>query len=421
MSEEDKENKCGNNSQVSEIHWKDGRGPAEFDLMWLSEVCTLLPSVVPHASWCFDMSLSEDVSCNTSGHVYNSLFWIYFYPDIYKSNTSNTLIIIYTDCGLCSHVVLNWRSVLFQMPVWTTPVSMEALALSETGRFNVSVCQHTEETSVRPVSSFTILQWKLLQSRLSSWETGSCFKSVRNSHIHTAHCWEPVETSKTLGCPVSSVMFSDVEQCEPGWDKFHGFCYRHFGQRLSWEVAEQHCRMLGAHLVSIMTPEEQSYINCRFRPSWFIPYEWMIYLTTECYVFLSSPDNYKEYQWTGLNDKAIEDDFRWSDGNPLVRNMRNQCDWAHTSHTGPWRFSNENKSRKRSERMPRQCYYWKNIENLKGALNGFLHLKIKLVCENNCLISFQVREELCLWSHSHVISFTETISLTVNTRSLSSC
>ncbi|XP_071381202.1 brevican core protein-like [Centroberyx affinis] len=83
---------------------------------------------------------------------------------------------------------------------------------------------------------------------------------------------------------------TDLEQCEPGWDKFHGFCYRHFSQRLSWEVAEQHCRMVGAHLVSIMTPEEQSFIN----------------------------SNYKEYQWTGLNDKTIEEDFRWSDGNPLL-------------------------------------------------------------------------------------------------------
>ncbi|TNM92932.1 hypothetical protein fugu_018334 [Takifugu bimaculatus] len=77
---------------------------------------------------------------------------------------------------------------------------------------------------------------------------------------------------------------NDLERCEPGWDKFQGFCYRHFSQRLSWEVAEQHCRMLGAHLVSVMSPEEQSYIN----------------------------SNYKEYQWTGLNDKTVEDDFRWS-------------------------------------------------------------------------------------------------------------
>ncbi|KAF1381718.1 hypothetical protein PFLUV_G00156910 [Perca fluviatilis] len=83
---------------------------------------------------------------------------------------------------------------------------------------------------------------------------------------------------------------TDLERCEPGWDKFQGFCYRHFSQRLSWEVAEQHCRMLGAHLVSVITPEEQSYIN----------------------------NHYKEYQWTGLNDKTIEDDFRWSDGNPLL-------------------------------------------------------------------------------------------------------
>ncbi|KAM3858151.1 brevican core protein-like [Diretmus argenteus] len=83
---------------------------------------------------------------------------------------------------------------------------------------------------------------------------------------------------------------TDLEQCELGWDKFHGFCYRHFSQRLSWEVAEQHCRMVGAHLVSIMSPEEQSFID----------------------------SNYKEYQWTGLNDKTIEGDFCWSDGNPLL-------------------------------------------------------------------------------------------------------
>uniref|UniRef100_A0A3P8V9C1 C-type lectin domain-containing protein n=1 Tax=Cynoglossus semilaevis TaxID=244447 RepID=A0A3P8V9C1_CYNSE len=90
----------------------------------------------------------------------------------------------------------------------------------------------------------------------------------------------------------SAVFLSDLERCEPSWDKFHGFCYRHFSQRLSWEVAEQHCRMLGAHLVSIMTPEDM--------------------------MFYCSPGNYKEYQWTGLNDKTIEDDFRWSDGNPLL-------------------------------------------------------------------------------------------------------
>ncbi|XP_013883400.1 brevican core protein [Austrofundulus limnaeus] len=48
--------------------------------------------------------------------------------------------------------------------------------------------------------------------------------------------------------------------------------------------------MCGGHLISVMTPEEQDYIN----------------------------DKYKEYQWIGLNDRTIEGDFHWSDGNPLL-------------------------------------------------------------------------------------------------------
>uniref|UniRef100_UPI0037E78BE4 brevican core protein n=1 Tax=Semicossyphus pulcher TaxID=241346 RepID=UPI0037E78BE4 len=83
---------------------------------------------------------------------------------------------------------------------------------------------------------------------------------------------------------------TDAEACEPGWEKFQGFCYHHFSTRQSWEAAEQHCRMCGGHLLSVMTPEEQDYIN----------------------------DKYREYQWIGLNDRTIEGDFRWSDGNPLL-------------------------------------------------------------------------------------------------------
>ncbi|CAG6014407.1 unnamed protein product [Menidia menidia] len=83
---------------------------------------------------------------------------------------------------------------------------------------------------------------------------------------------------------------TDAEECEPGWEKFQGFCYHHFSKKQSWEAAEQHCRMCGGHLLSLMTPEEQDYIN----------------------------EKYKEYQWIGLNDRTIEGDFRWSDGNPLL-------------------------------------------------------------------------------------------------------
>ncbi|XP_048212912.1 brevican core protein [Perognathus longimembris pacificus] len=78
--------------------------------------------------------------------------------------------------------------------------------------------------------------------------------------------------------------------CSPGWDAFQGSCYKHFSTRRSWEEAETQCRMYGAHLASISTPEEQSFINNRYR----------------------------EYQWIGLNDRTIEGDFLWSDGVPLL-------------------------------------------------------------------------------------------------------
>ncbi|XP_054938267.1 brevican core protein-like [Physeter macrocephalus] len=78
--------------------------------------------------------------------------------------------------------------------------------------------------------------------------------------------------------------------CSPGWDAFQGACYKHFSTRRSWEEAENKCRMYGAHLASISTPEEQDFINNRYR----------------------------EYQWIGLNDRTIEGDFLWSDGVSLL-------------------------------------------------------------------------------------------------------
>uniref|UniRef100_A0A3P8RJ90 C-type lectin domain-containing protein n=1 Tax=Amphiprion percula TaxID=161767 RepID=A0A3P8RJ90_AMPPE len=82
-------------------------------------------------------------------------------------------------------------------------------------------------------------------------------------------------------------------QCEDGWTQFQGSCYLHFADRETWLDAEQRCRDLNAHLVSIITPEEQDFVNC------------------ECF---SAPS---DYQWIGLNDKTVENDFRWTDGTPM--------------------------------------------------------------------------------------------------------
>ncbi|NXN45050.1 PGCB protein, partial [Rhinoptilus africanus] len=57
-----------------------------------------------------------------------------------------------------------------------------------------------------------------------------------------------------------------LETCSPGWDSFHGACYKHFSTRRSWEDAETQCRHYGGHLATISTPEEQDFINggCRW-------------------------------------------------------------------------------------------------------------------------------------------------------------
>ncbi|KAF6292477.1 brevican [Rhinolophus ferrumequinum] len=105
-------------------------------------------------------------------------------------------------------------------------------------------------------------------------------------------CLEEEEGVRCLCLPGYGGHLCDVglRFCSPGWDAFQGACYKHFSTRRSWEEAETQCRMYGAHLASISTPEEQDFIN----------------------------NQYREYQWIGLNDRTIEGDFLWSDGVPLL-------------------------------------------------------------------------------------------------------
>eukprot|EP00076_Gallus_gallus_P025051 XP_015147465.1 aggrecan core protein isoform X2 [Gallus gallus] len=81
----------------------------------------------------------------------------------------------------------------------------------------------------------------------------------------------------------------DLANCEEGWIKFQGHCYRHFEERETWMDAESRCREHQAHLSSIITPEEQEFVN----------------------------SHAQDYQWIGLSDRAVENDFRWSDGHSL--------------------------------------------------------------------------------------------------------
>ncbi|TKS82591.1 Brevican core protein [Collichthys lucidus] len=179
----------------------------------------------------------------------------------------------------------------------TDEVSKEHKVVAEPGMLIRSIPEHgsegVEEETSTDEPSLKMCTWR----RDNEDTTGPTLHADSSDvTLTTEYFQKDGETAMAASLPAAKESdarqeaTSDLDACEPGWEKFQGFCYRHFSKRQSWEAAEQHCRMCGGHLISVMTPEEQDHIN----------------------------DKYKEYQWIGLNDKTIEGDFRWSDGNPLL-------------------------------------------------------------------------------------------------------
>ncbi|XP_060035380.1 aggrecan core protein isoform X2 [Erinaceus europaeus] len=125
----------------------------------------------------------------------------------------------------------------------------------------------------------------LAETDSSAWHSGEVLQTATMATSPT----DAAAPAPPEGASTSEATLTDQELCGEGWTKFQGHCYRHFPERKAWVDAESWCREQQAHLSSIVTPEEQEFVN----------------------------SNAQDYQWIGLNDRTIEGDFRWSDGHSM--------------------------------------------------------------------------------------------------------
>lgn len=165
------------------------------------------------------------------------------------------------------------------------PVTISSSSSSSTGVSGTTVSSVTTAPSL-PLETPEVVEESAVEERdgdVDPCEPNPCGSGICSVQDGIAVCQCPPGHTGD-DCATAA------QGCEQGWEEFMGNCYLHFSERETWSSAEQRCQDLNSHLVSITSPEEQEFVN----------------------------SNAQDYQWIGLNDKDVQNEFRWTDGAPLI-------------------------------------------------------------------------------------------------------